>query len=234
MALVGACVSTAPIRQTEPRGPWQAGEFAAFDCGFAPSEADTDAELTARGSLLQLAQAPQSVMLREARMIEGGASPPRYAIRTVARIGTECPDATSESRCRDLIASAELNALSSMLKTGSLAASETYFVVGNGDSFSVLSSAHDMRSLLGPTDTPAEAWLWLMRSTGISTFSCNSAESSAHKRDPSGFELRVRRATNGCRPLTEAVITYRVAPDGMVTELSSETIVHEPEGCSVP
>jgi hypothetical protein len=189
--------------------------FVAFECGVSPEELGSDAELQARGAMLRLAQHVQSVTLRRVQVLEAGTgSALPYRVQALARIGEERPDGESQSICRDLFWSVELGALESLGLQGS--ARHTYFMVGTGNSFSALTTDDELRSLLGPVDTPAEAWFWLMRRTGIGLFSCGVLEDSAYRLGPSGIELRVRLGLNGCRPLTEALVTYRVARDGSV------------------
>lgn len=231
-AALGGCASGPPVASV---GAAQraSGAFVAFECGVSPEEYGSDTELRARGAMLRLAQHVQSATLRRAQVIEASAgSALPYRVQALARIGDECPSDESQSVCRDLFWSVELGALESLGLQGS--ARHTYFVVGTGNSFSALTTDDELRALLGPVDTPAEAWFWLMRSTGIGTFSCGAIEDSAHRNGPSGIELRVRRSVNACRPLTEALITYRVAPDGSVVEVERDIVRDEPDGCVVP
>jgi hypothetical protein len=242
LMLLSACAhggtpSVAPAAAVPARRVDAAG-FAAFQCAAVTASPQSgEASLHARGAMLKLAEPVDYVALRglwwpvpASEGVEARAA----RVVTYAKAGARCPDDVS-TVCEDVATAQELTAVAEVVHApGALAGARVlYFLIRQGPGVRAIVAPAEQRALLGPVDSEAEAWFWLMQSAPYAAFECDALERSAHRAVADGYELRIHTATSSCRPLTEAIVTYHVARDGTVRELSRSVVRDEPEGCIV-
>jgi hypothetical protein len=155
---------------------------------------------------------------------------PEIQFERVARAGSPCAGAKDREQCV-----ARLDALrtetEASLRCSTHACKEgnsTYGLLTRGDRVEVLRTPAAFRALLGPIDTPVDAWLMLMAQRALPPLQCDSPEYSTHRAVPGGYELTVRKLTSYCvidvSPATEKDFVYRVDREGKYKQRSVKLV----------
>jgi len=232
-ALLVGCAGAAPKSQPSPSSSAPPGtmkaaarsEFAAFPCDpRVGGDNDPVHELRSRGRALSIAVPVDSLLVKR---VSGDQR------EVMAESGTPCSGATDAAACRSAIAELERKDSPATTPCGDFRCEERAFAITTrGDVARLWITPAQIRELLGPIDSPADAWLLMQADKREPPYLCGDADYAAQRVVEGGYELRVRRYTNGCRPLEQIEVVYRVGRDGAVQLLSNKVILSEPEGCA--
>jgi hypothetical protein len=213
-ALVGAACAHSPtaVHTDEP--------FHAFAC-----PADETKAARAFGEALELALDVDSLEV----ISHGGG----HNQLTVAERGTKCSLATDLAACEAELARQKLT-WAEALPACADCNGAILVITTRKDEVALWAEPEQLLTLLGPIDTPTDAWLLLMARTGLSTYSCSDAASSGYRASPQGFELLRREWISTCRPIERVEIVELFGRDGSVQPVRRTVVEHEPDGCYVP
>lgn len=207
----------------------EGGPFAAFPCApGSTGDSPPELELRHRGDALRPVLELDYLAVR--RLVRTTWS----QLASIAQRGTACERATQPAAC--IAALEQLDARFANEEGARCPGLEcpgfTYVLTTRGDEAAVWSTPAELRRLLGPIDTPAEAWLMAQVAVRAGPYLCGEDEFAAHRSVAGGFELRERRYTRACHPVELSEIVYRVTTDGLVKASPRSVVRSDPNGCA--
>jgi hypothetical protein len=151
---------------------------------------------------------------------------------TLAETGTACAGASDVAACRAALAALEQARAPASSPCDHFRCEErAYALTTRGGDAKLWLTQGEIYALLGPIDTPSDAWLMMQAERDASPYLCGDIESSAAREVDGGYELRERRYTSNCRPLEMIELIHRVGHDGSVRLLERNVLRHEPDEC---
>ncbi len=184
----------------------------------------------ARG--LHVTQDLDYLEISQVEMTPGATLHPELSIRRFAQAGTPCASAQDQAQCARTLNQlreqerARFSCDDKVCKGGGT----TFALLTRGDTVQRLRSRAEFRAVLGPIDTPTEAWLMLMVQRQVPEMECGNPQSARHRAVPGGFEITARKVTSHCvsgvSPATEKDFVYRVDASGQYSLISVRVAHH--------
>lgn len=201
-----------------PEGPHGAiTGYAAFRCTIAGSSEDAreESEKRARAAALRLGIAADSI-----RVIQ-----PSFAANPVfAASGEPCVRARNRQSCETKVAE---------LEAAGMKTRRVFAIAVRSAEPTLYQGPEGLKNLLGPIDTPEDAWLMWMATEDAPPYECNGKSHSGYRKTPSGFELVRRWTSSLCRPYARTQLVQHVDRHGRVSRVSKYVVAHEAESCIV-
>lgn len=149
-----------------------------------------------------------------------------------AEQGVACSGAPNRDRC--------LRRLNVLIRNAALTDTSRrafpiglYIVTTSGDEVK-LWNPEQFAQLLGPIDTPLEAWLMVRTRVKIGVPACGEPGVTVYRPVPNGFEIREQHRTKVCDPFEVVETLHHVGKDGSVRLLDKRIVIHDRDRCIVP
>jgi hypothetical protein len=194
------------LKPTTPplAAPAQPTAFMPFACPSPTEGTGTAADMLLRATDLRLSREVDYLAIVELRAGER---------LVLGERGTVCSGASDQATCHKAVSTleAELPRPEKKVCLAQICTGLVYVLTTQGDVASVARGVDEVRTMLGPIDSPREAWLLAQVALGATTHACGDAELSAYRPlATGGYELRERAFTQRCRPVEKSEIVYRV------------------------
>jgi hypothetical protein len=208
-----ACAHAGPTaRSPEP--------FRAFDC-----PANAGGEAHAFGHALTLA-----VDVDYLEVVSHGGG---HTDVTVVERGAKCSGAADAAACTAEL-SRQRQAWLQSQPSCSDCRGTTLILTTHRDHVAQWSLPNELLTLLGPIDSPADAWLLLMARDGLPPYACGDASASAYRILRDRIELSRQEWTSSCRPIERVAIVQAVDRSGEIKNVSRSVVERDVDGCIKP